>query len=309
MVAVGTEAQAVTTAGYMTTCHAAGTDAPPDELMPIYEAAADEYELGEKGWSVLAAINRIETNFGENTSDSSAGAKGWMQFMDATWEKYGVDADDDGEKDVDDPDDAIHGAANYLRASGAPGDWYDAIFAYNHADWYVQEVQAQAAEYRGECATGFADLGTAPGEQAVLRSDGTAVPPAGAPARVRRMFAAANEIATRPYVYGGGHGRPRGDYRSYDCSSAVSYVLHAGGLLGSSHTLVSGSLMAWGEPARGDDSSAWVTVWSSDGHVYMQLGGLWFDNYGSRRDNGKPMWSTTRIHSGDGYVARRPRAV
>jgi hypothetical protein len=283
-----------------------GADAPPDELMPIYEAAAERYELGDEGWSVLAAINRIETNFGENTSDSSAGAKGWMQFMDATWEKYGVDADGNGETDVDDPDDAIHGAANYLRASGAPEDWYDAIFAYNHADWYVQKVQDQAAEYRGDCATSFADLGSAPGEQARLLADGTAVPPRDAPARVRAMFAAANRIANRPYVFGGGHGPVHGDYPSYDCSSAVSYVLDAGGMLGSSWALVSGDLAHWGVPAREDDTDAWVTVWANDGHVYMQLGGLWFDNYGSRRDNHKPMWSKTRIHGPGPYQARRP---
>ena len=100
---------------------------------------------------VLAAINKIESGFGQNLGPSSAGAYGWMQFMPATWAAYGVDADGDGRRDPADPDDAIHAAARYLRASGAPRDWYRAVFAYNHADWYVREVLAQADQYQGAC--------------------------------------------------------------------------------------------------------------------------------------------------------------
>ena len=58
----------------------------------------------------------------------------------------------DGRRDPADPDDAITAAAHYLRASGAPGDWYRAIFAYNHADWYVRDVLALADRYQGACA-------------------------------------------------------------------------------------------------------------------------------------------------------------
>jgi Transglycosylase SLT domain len=135
----------------------------PAELVPIYESATRRYRLGERGVPVLAAINKVETGFGQNQGPSSAGAVGWMQFMPATWAVYGVDADGDGTRDPADPDDAIHAAARYLSASGAPGDWYRAVFAYNHADWYVQEVQAQAEAYQGACTltveTGPVDLG------------------------------------------------------------------------------------------------------------------------------------------------------
>jgi Transglycosylase SLT domain len=123
----------------------------PAELVPIYERATGRYRLGERGVPVLAAINRIESGFGQNLGPSSAGAYGWMQFMPATWAAYGVDANGDGAKDPADPDDAIHAAARYLKASGAPRDWYRAIFAYNHADWYVQQVLAQADAYQGAC--------------------------------------------------------------------------------------------------------------------------------------------------------------
>ena len=137
-------------------CSAGGV---PAMLIPIYQRAAAAYELGPQGPSVLAAINGIETAFGTNLNVSSAGAVGWMQFMPETWAGYGVDANGDGVADPYDPEDAIFAAANYLQASGAPGDWYTAIFAYNHADWYVAEVLADAqcyAQLGNTIAGGFA---------------------------------------------------------------------------------------------------------------------------------------------------------
>lgn len=119
----------------------------PALLIPIYQRASATYGLGPQGPSVLAAINGIETAFGTNLNISSAGAVGWMQFMPETWAGYGVDANGDGVKDPYDPEDAIFAAANYLLASGAPSDWYTAIFAYNHADWYVAEVLANTQCY------------------------------------------------------------------------------------------------------------------------------------------------------------------
>jgi hypothetical protein len=127
----------------------------PTVLIPIYQRAAAAYALGPQGPSVLAAINGIETAFGTNLNVSSAGAVGWMQFMPETWAGYGVDANGDGVADPYDPEDAIFAAANYLRASGAPADWYNAVFAYNHADWYVAEVLANAQCY-GQLAGGGA---------------------------------------------------------------------------------------------------------------------------------------------------------
>lgn len=115
-------------------------DIPPF-LLPIYQAAGSEYGIR---WEVLAAINRIETAFGKNLNISSAGAMGWMQFMPATWESYGVDANDDGEKDPFNPADAIFAAARYLKAAGGDKDLRKAIFAYNHADWYVDDVMEGA---------------------------------------------------------------------------------------------------------------------------------------------------------------------
>ena len=119
----------------------------PAVLVPIYQRAATAYGLGPQGASVLAAINGVETAFGTNLNVSSAGAVGWMQFMPETWTGYGVDANGDGVADPFNPEDAIFAAASYLRAAGAPTDWYHAVFAYNHADWYVAEVLANAQCY------------------------------------------------------------------------------------------------------------------------------------------------------------------
>ena len=98
---------------------------------------------------MLAAINGIETAFGTNLNVSSAGAVGWMQFMPETWDGYGVDANGDGVADPYNPEDAIFAAASYLqRLRRCRPTRYGAIFAYNHADWYVAEVLANAAVLR-----------------------------------------------------------------------------------------------------------------------------------------------------------------
>jgi hypothetical protein len=113
----------------------------PPFLLPIYQAAGIQYGVR---WEVLAAINEIETDYGRNLNISSAGALGWMQFMPQTWEMYGVDANRDGRKDPFNPVDAIFAAARYLKAAGAETDLRNAIFAYNHADWYVESVLMRA---------------------------------------------------------------------------------------------------------------------------------------------------------------------
>jgi hypothetical protein len=109
----------------------------PPFLLSIYQAAGVEYGVR---WEILAAINEIESDYGRNLNVSSAGAVGWMQFLPSTWKVYGVDANRDGRKDPYNPVDAIFAAARYLKAAGYEHDVRRAIFAYNHADWYVDSV-------------------------------------------------------------------------------------------------------------------------------------------------------------------------
>ena len=82
---------------------------------------------------MLAAINKIESNFGRNMGPSSAGAVGWMQFMPSTWLRWGTDANGDGVADPWAPEDAVFSAARYLAAAGGRTDLYRGVFAYNHA--------------------------------------------------------------------------------------------------------------------------------------------------------------------------------
>jgi murein DD-endopeptidase MepM/ murein hydrolase activator NlpD len=96
---------------------------------------------------VLAAINKVESNFGRNMGPSSAGAIGWMQFMPSTWQRWGMDANGDGISDPWNPQDAIFAAARYLAAAGGRTDISRAIFAYNHAQWYVDEILGLARLY------------------------------------------------------------------------------------------------------------------------------------------------------------------
>jgi hypothetical protein len=113
----------------------------PPFLLPIYQAAGIEYDVP---WQVLAAINQIETDYGRDLSVSSAGAVGWMQFLPSTFKRWAVAATGTGVADPYNPVDAIFTAARYLQAAGAATNLPKAIFAYNHAGWYVQSVLLRA---------------------------------------------------------------------------------------------------------------------------------------------------------------------
>ncbi|HEU4392625.1 MAG TPA: lytic murein transglycosylase [Solirubrobacterales bacterium] len=429
----------------------AATGVPPI-LVPMYQRAAAAYGLGPQGPAVLAGINLIETAFGTNLNVSSAGAQGWMQFMPETWAGYGVDASGDGVADPYNPEDAIFAAANYLSASGMPADTYGAIFAYNHADWYVADVLANAACYaddvgapaltdfgprllvlkctpapawreripheylrafedaaaryelgkrgvwalaaiahlesdfgrgmskeqlrssgplgldasewraygvdgdgdgrirhadpvdsaatlarliwsrgslsagvfthnqaewyvqevlqqadaiEGECKARYVDWALAPlatgletpGPSAVLQPSGQASAPEDAPAAVKAAIAAANSIASTPYVWGGGHGSWYS--YGYDCSGAVSFALYGAGLLDT--PLVSGSLAGYGEPGPGK----WITIYANGSHTYAVIAGLRWDTAGNPEGVSGPRWHTEPPYP-EGFEVRHP---
>ena len=107
------------------------------QLTALWQQAGQAYGIP---WQVLAAINKVESNFGRNMGPSSAGAVGWMQFMPSTWDRWGIDADGDGIADPWKAQDAVYSAARYLAAAGGTSDLSRAVLAYNHAQWYVDEV-------------------------------------------------------------------------------------------------------------------------------------------------------------------------
>jgi murein DD-endopeptidase MepM/ murein hydrolase activator NlpD len=124
-----------------------------DQLLRLWQNAGQAYGVP---WNVLASINKIESNFGRNMGPSSAGAIGWMQFMPSTWARWGTDADANGVADPWNPVDAVYSAARYLAASGGATDIRRAVFSYNHADWYVNQV-LQLAQLYGSSETAPAD--------------------------------------------------------------------------------------------------------------------------------------------------------
>jgi hypothetical protein len=271
----------------------------PAELMPLYLGAERTYGVP---WSLLAAINSVETDFGRNLHVSSAGAVGWMQFMPDTWATYGVDGNGDGRKDPMDPEDAIPAAARYLKASGAPGDLKRAVFAYNHAQWYVDKVLALAQS--------FAEGGQ-------LLAGATCAQAATGNASAQAVFDAANALHAMhvPYNYAGGHVTPAqpgpgadGPYDGLDCSSAVSWVLQHAGIAVA--TLDSTSFMAWGDPGPGRA----VTIYANPTHVFMSVkvdGRLRFfgtSGFGHPEAGTGPAWFSRPVDAGyvAGFVQRHP---
>jgi len=135
---------------------------------------------------------------------------------------------------------------------------------------------------------------------ATMAPDGTAIPPANAPRRIRKAIRAGNRIHTRPYVWGGGHNR-KFKGKGYDCSGAVSYVLHAAGMLKS--PLSSGPLAhKWGMRGVGQ----WITVYANKRHAFAVIAGLRWDtsSVGESLSQGSgPRWRATQ-RSAAGYRAR-----
>jgi peptidoglycan hydrolase-like protein with peptidoglycan-binding domain len=159
--------------------------------------------------------------------------------------------------------------------------------------WAVNQV-LRAAAARVESST-LTPIAPPAGSRARLVG-GQAVAPASAPTAVKAAIAAANQIATRPYVYGGGHGSFISS--GYDCSGSVSYALHGGGLI--RDTEDSSSLESYGSAGPG----RWITIYANAGHAYMIIAGLRFDT-SAQSSTGGNRW-TTAGRSNAGFVVRHP---
>jgi hypothetical protein len=294
----------------------------PPLYLRLYQAAAQRYGLD---WAILAGIGKVECDHGRDPAPSctrpgavnTAGAGGPMQFIAATWASYGVDGNGDGSVSRWDPADAVDSAANYLRASGAPADYRGAIFAYNHASWYVTDVMSWAAKYRS--AVSYAAAGSAEGEGAahgwaaatatpvrfilgeralLAPQDGhLALIPAAVPATVQAMVVAGNELQELSYGPAG-HPDPRG-VSEEDCSSTVNYVLYRSGVRPIREILHANPLaqdyVHWGSPGPG----RWVTIYAAtqpSNHVFLLIAGLRLDtshngtDVGPNRGEDGPRW-------------------
>ena len=139
----------------------------------------------------------------------------------------------------------------------------------------------------------------APGTSHFARLVGSvAYPPAGAPRAVVRAIRAGNKLQDKPYLYGGGHRSFKDS--AYDCSGAVSFALHGGGLLAT--PLNSTALEAWGVAGGG----RWITVYGNAGHAYMVIAGLRLDTSGTGGRG--PRWQTLQ-RDASAFVARHPAGL
>ncbi|MFB4298446.1 NlpC/P60 family protein [Actinomadura sp. NTSP31] len=200
----------------------ARTDIPPAYLRWYLDAA---YTCPGLGWNILAAIGKIESDHGRSTApgvkagENSAGAAGPMQFLADTWATYGIDGDHDGHTDRYNPADAIYGAAHYLCANHAGQGGrhlYQAIWQYNHADWYVHQVLTQAAAY-------------------ATTTPATTTPAASGRGAIA-IRAALHWLGT-PYSWGGGgpagptYGTAQGaGTKGFDCSGLTQYAWAQAGI-------------------------------------------------------------------------------
>lgn len=298
----------------------------PRRFLVLYTRAAKRYGIS---WEVLAGIGKVECDNGRDPapacwkrgSVNSAGAGGPMQFLAGTWAAYGVDADGDGRKDRWDPADAIYGAAHLLSASGAPQDYRRAIYSYNHAEWYVNDVLSWAHRYQRravpepepsrEDTDSMALLQSqtdipvrfVAGRRAILApSDGhVALLPEQAPFAVQALLVAGNELQDLPYGPEG-HPDPLGA-TAEDCSSTVNYVLYRAGIRSLAEILRDNPLaqnyVTWGRPGPG----RWVTIYAADlptPHVFIVIAGLRLDtshtgtDAGPNRNENGPRWRISR---------------
>jgi len=262
----------------------------PKEYIPIYKAAGEKYNIP---WTLIAAIHRVETNFGQDLNTSSVGAIGHTQFMVKTWvgwsfpggtrlgdasipketlmsptaiSKYGgfgVDGDGDGKADPYNVTDSMYSTANYLAANGgASGNYQKAVFAYNHASWYVSRVMGFMKEYtNGSVEAVSIKGGSAKGSEAIEKAIkvGTSI------------------VGKSPYVWGGGRNQGDINARKFDCSSYVRWAYSSAGVdLGpvsatTTDTLVKlGKVVKASEMKRGD--VIFFDTYKINGHVAIYLG-------------------------------------
>ena len=158
-------------------------------------------------------------------------------------------------------------------------------------------ISEQVASEGGDATTGQLPAPLNPGQEAQVLNESEASAPASAPQAVKDVISAGNAIATTPYIWGGGHGSFESE--GYDCSGAVSYALHGGGLLES--PLDSTGLETWGEPGPGQ----WITVYANSGHAWMVVAGIAFDTVGGPG----PRWHDPWVDSPEGFIARHPAGL
>lgn len=175
---------------------------------------------------------------------------------------------------------------------------------YEHGRWSgTVKITAVAAD-----CTQTAGAPVTTGPRAELLPNGDAAAPASAPAAVRGIIAAGNQIVGKPYVYGAAHGLPLNVVAAaYDCSSSVAHLLYGGGLLPVDADMTSAELESWGAPGPG----RWVTLYASASHVYLYVAGLRWDTHNAAgpADGSTGIGWHPLVRSDAGFVVRHPAGL
>lgn len=281
----------------------------PAEYIQIYQAAGQKYNVP---WQLIAAIHRVETNFGQDLNVSSVGAVGHTQFMVLTWVGwsypggnrlgnanipknilenpaaikryggYGVDADGDGRADPWNVTDAMFSTANYLAASGASSGteagMRKATYAYNHAGWYVDRVFKYMHLYASNGATEVS-IGLPSMPYGTGASSGKS-----ADAINKAIAVGSTLVGKSPYNFGGGRTASDIARRSFDCSSFVRWAFEQGGVnLGRVDSTTTDTLVRLGKPVAPSQMRAgdlvFFDTYKKNGHVgiVMQDGKILHD--------------------------------
>jgi hypothetical protein len=153
-----------------------------------------------------------------------------------------------------------------------------------------------------------------PGQQARILPSGLAAAPEDAPAAVKRAIAAGNQLISKPYIWGGGHGQPLTVLAAgYDCSGATSFLLYGAGAFGT-YAWDSTQLESYGRPGPG----AWITVYANSGHAFIDVAGIvmntaWYGPVQPTSPSNGPRWQPASTipaqYAGDrygGFVQRHP---
>ncbi|MGG0545240.1 bifunctional lytic transglycosylase/C40 family peptidase [Priestia aryabhattai] len=267
-----------------------GQNEIPQEYVQYYKAAGEKYSVP---WTLISAIHRVETNFSSDLNTSSTGAIGHTQFQKATWlgwsypgrnrlgdlnvsddilmnpsmiSKYngfGQDCDGDGKANPFSIADAMCSTANYLsKNGGSKGDWRGAVYAYNHAGWYVNRVFKYYNSYTSNVKT---------------VSVGASSTVSGNVKGIDKAIAVGSElIGKSPYNFGGGRTQRDIDRRSFDCSSFIRWAFSEAGInLGKVDTTTTDTLVRLGKPVQPSEirkgDLIFFDTYKKNGHVAVAL--------------------------------------
>jgi septal ring factor EnvC (AmiA/AmiB activator) len=279
-----------------------------DRLVAIYESGSPDMLnaiLDSEDWSQMAAqtdylrqIQEYDDAVVERVKTLRDQVRSAVERLDAQRAKIEAARDEVAAKQREVAGARAEAAARFQELKAEQAERQEALDALQSREAQLSDnlsvISEQIASEGGDATEGMLPAPLNPGQEAQLITESEASAPASAPQAVKDVISAANAIATTPYIWGGGHGSFESE--GYDCSGAVSYALHGGGLLES--PLDSTGLETWGESGPGQ----WITVYANSGHAWMVVAGIAFDTVGGPG----PRWHDPWVDSPEGFIARHP---